>query len=123
MRPPIQLGDFFIAEKLASFEFLGPFALALAGSRRLLDFACAIVAAAGVVLLTGTTGTIDPLGVVFALTAAASFVSVVDSYSSNMAPRSPSTAKRRRTSDLMPSSAKWWYPMPRLFTRRSSVLL
>jgi inner membrane transporter RhtA len=61
----------------ATIEFLGPFALALAGSRRLLDFACAIVAAAGVVLLTGTTGTIDVLGVVFALTAAASWAAYI----------------------------------------------
>lgn len=61
----------------ATIEFLGPFALALAGSRRLLDFACAIVAAAGVVLLTGTTGSIDVLGVVFALTAAASWAAYI----------------------------------------------
>jgi inner membrane transporter RhtA len=61
----------------ATIEFLGPFALALAGSRRLLDIVCAIVAAAGVVLLTGTTGTIDPLGVVFALTAAASWAAYI----------------------------------------------
>ena len=61
----------------ATIEFLGPFALALTGSRRLLDFACAIVAAAGVVLLTGTTGTIDALGVVFALTAAASWAAYI----------------------------------------------
>ena len=61
----------------ATIEFLGPFALALAGSRRLLDFACAIVAAAGVVLLTGTTGRIDVLGVVFALTAAVSWAAYI----------------------------------------------
>jgi inner membrane transporter RhtA len=61
----------------ATIEFLGPFALALAGSRRLLDFACAIVAAAGVVLLTGTTGSIDVLGVAFALTAAASWAAYI----------------------------------------------
>ncbi|HEY2557247.1 MAG TPA: EamA family transporter [Diaminobutyricibacter sp.] len=61
----------------ATIEFLGPFALALAGSRRLLDFACAIVAAAGVVLLTGTTGSIDVLGVVFALTAAVSWAAYI----------------------------------------------
>ena len=61
----------------ATIEFLGPFALALAGSRRLRDFVCAIVAAAGVLLLTGTTGTIDVLGVVFALTAAASWAAYI----------------------------------------------
>ncbi|WP_345764663.1 EamA family transporter [Diaminobutyricibacter sp. McL0608] len=61
----------------ATIEFLGPFALALVGSRRLLDFACAIVAAAGVVLLTGTAGSIDVLGVVFALIAAASWAGYI----------------------------------------------
>ncbi len=61
----------------ATIEFLGPFALALAGSRRLLDFACAIVAAAGVMLLTGTTGSIDALGVMFALIAAASWAGYI----------------------------------------------
>jgi len=61
----------------ATIEFLGPFALALVGSRRLLDVLCAFVVAAGVVLLTGTTGTIDPLGVVLALAAAASWAAYI----------------------------------------------
>ena len=61
----------------ATIEFLGPFALALVGSRRILDVACAVVAAAGVVLLTGTTGNIDVLGVVLALTAAASWAAYI----------------------------------------------
>ena len=57
----------------ATIEFLGPFVLALAGSRRLVDAACAVAAAAGVLLLTATEGSIDPVGVVLALTAAAAW--------------------------------------------------
>lgn len=61
----------------ATIEFLGPFALALAGSRRLLDAACAVAAAGGVVLLTATEGAVDPIGVVLALTAAASWAAYI----------------------------------------------
>jgi inner membrane transporter RhtA len=61
----------------ATIEFLGPFALALVGSRRLLDGACALVAAAGVLLLTGTEGAIDPIGVALALTAAAAWAAYI----------------------------------------------
>ncbi|WP_223690626.1 EamA family transporter [Leifsonia poae] len=61
----------------ATIEFLGPFALALAGSRRLLDVLCAVVVAAGVVLLTGTVGAINGWGVVLALTAAASWAAYI----------------------------------------------
>lgn len=61
----------------ATIEFLGPFALALAGSRRVVDVECALFAAGGVVLLTGTEGAIDPLGVVLALTAAASWAAYI----------------------------------------------
>ncbi len=61
----------------ATIEFLGPFALALAGSRRLLDAACAVAAAGGVVLLTATEGAIDPIGVALALTAAASWAAYI----------------------------------------------
>ncbi|MFF1633187.1 DMT family transporter [Leifsonia sp. NPDC058248] len=61
----------------ATIEFLGPFALALVGSRRLLDVLCAVVAAGGVVLLTGTEGAIDPIGVLLALTAAASWAAYI----------------------------------------------
>lgn len=61
----------------ATIEFLGPFALALLGSRRLLDAGCALVAAGGVVLLTGTEGAIDPLGVALALVAAASWAGYI----------------------------------------------
>lgn len=61
----------------ATIEFLGPFALALAGSRRLVDVICAVFAAGGVVLLTGTEGAIDPIGVLLALTAAASWAAYI----------------------------------------------
>ncbi|GAB3578665.1 EamA family transporter [Leifsonia lichenia] len=61
----------------ATIEFLGPFALALAGSRRIVDVICALFAAGGVVLLTSAEGTIDPLGVVLALTAAASWAAYI----------------------------------------------
>jgi inner membrane transporter RhtA len=61
----------------ATIEFLGPFALALFGSRRLFDVLCAVVAAGGVVLLTGTEGAIDPIGVLLALTAAAAWAAYI----------------------------------------------
>jgi len=61
----------------ATIEFLGPFAVALAASRRLLDFLCAAVAAAGVFLLTWSDGTLDPVGIALALTAAASWAGYI----------------------------------------------
>lgn len=61
----------------ATIEFLGPFAVALAASRRLLDLVCAAVAAAGVVLLTWSGGTLDPVGIALALTAAASWAGYI----------------------------------------------
>jgi inner membrane transporter RhtA len=54
----------------ATIEFLGPFAVALAASRRLLDFLCAAAAAGGVVLLTWSDGTLEPFGIALALAAA-----------------------------------------------------
>lgn len=55
-----------------SIEFLGPLGLALATSRRLVDVLCVLVAAAGILLLTPAIGTsLDPVGVLFALAAAA----------------------------------------------------
>ena len=59
-----------------TIEFAGPLALAVAGSRRLRDLLWATLAGSGVVVLTGggtafTNGSLDPLGVAFALTAAA----------------------------------------------------
>jgi inner membrane transporter RhtA len=54
----------------ATIEFLGPFALVLAASRRLVDFACAIAAATGVVLLTWSDGELNVPGLLYALAAA-----------------------------------------------------
>jgi len=55
-----------------SIEFLGPLGLALATSRRLVDVACVLLAGAGILLLTPAIGTsLDPVGVLFALAAAA----------------------------------------------------
>lgn len=48
-------------------EFLGPLAVALAGSRRLLDGLWALLAAGGVVLLTETRGDLSMVGLLFAL--------------------------------------------------------
>ena len=61
----------------ATIEFLGPFAVALAGSRRFLDFVCAAAAAGGVVLLTWSDGTLDPVGIALALTAAAAWAAYI----------------------------------------------
>jgi inner membrane transporter RhtA len=61
----------------ATIEFLGPFAVALAASRRPLDFICAAVAAAGVVVLTWSDGTLDPFGIALALTAAAAWAGYI----------------------------------------------
>ncbi|RKH37087.1 EamA family transporter [Corallococcus sicarius] len=57
-----------------TLEFVGPFVLAVVGSRRALDFLWVLFAAAGIVLITPWTsrpGGLDPLGVVLALTAGA----------------------------------------------------
>jgi len=54
-----------------TIEFVGPLALAVAGSRRRLDFLWVVLAAAGVVLLTGGGGHIDMVGVLLALIAGA----------------------------------------------------
>jgi inner membrane transporter RhtA len=53
-----------------TIEFLGPLAIALAGSRRLLDVLWALLAAAGVVLLADLGGETSLLGILFALAAA-----------------------------------------------------
>ena len=50
-------------------EFLGPLAVALAGSRRWLDALWALLAAAGVVLLSEGGGDLDLIGLLFALAA------------------------------------------------------
>ncbi|TFD24970.1 DMT family transporter [Cryobacterium sp. TMT2-23] len=61
----------------ATIEFLGPFALALASSRRPLDFVYATAAAGGVFLLTWSDGTLNVLGVLYALTAAAAWAAYI----------------------------------------------
>ena len=60
-----------------TLEFLGPLALALIGSRRRLDLACAAIAGVGVVLLTGTVPGLDPVGVVLGLAAAAAWAAYI----------------------------------------------
>jgi inner membrane transporter RhtA len=52
-----------------TIEFLGPLAVALAGSRRWLDAFWAVLAAGGVVLLMEAGGDLDLVGVLFALAA------------------------------------------------------
>lgn len=67
----------------ASIEFLGPLALAIASSRRLIDVGFATAAGVGVFLLIGggdgapNGAPVDPLGVGFALTAAASWAAYI----------------------------------------------
>src|SRR3984957_17544422 len=53
-----------------TLEFLGPLAVALAGSRRVLDLSCAIVAGAAVVVLARPQATTDYLGIALSLVAA-----------------------------------------------------
>lgn len=53
-----------------TIEFLGPLAVAVLGSRRWLDGLWALLAAAGVVLLTRADGGLELVGVLFALAAA-----------------------------------------------------
>ncbi|HEY9323497.1 MAG TPA: EamA family transporter [Agromyces sp.] len=65
----------------ATIEFLGPLAIALASSRRVLDVVCALAAGAGVVLLIGPGASdaagIDPWGLTLALTAAAAWAGYI----------------------------------------------
>jgi inner membrane transporter RhtA len=58
-------------------EFLGPLAVAIAGSRRLLDGLWALLAAGGVVLLTENGGRVDAIGVGWALLAAAGWAGYI----------------------------------------------
>ena len=54
-----------------TFEFVGPLGVAVAGSRRPLDVAWVVLAAAGILLLSGGSSDLDPVGVAFALLAGA----------------------------------------------------
>jgi len=60
-----------------TIEFIGPLAVAIAGSRKGLDFAWVAMAAAGVAMLTFSGGNVTPLGVLFALGAAAGWASYI----------------------------------------------
>jgi inner membrane transporter RhtA len=52
-------------------EFTGPLAVAVIGSRRLLDFMWIVFAGMGVLLLAGPSSSVDPVGLALALCAAA----------------------------------------------------
>lgn len=58
-------------------EFLGPLAVAIAGSRRVLDLGCAVLAGVGVVVLTDPGPTTDVLGFALALLAATAWASYI----------------------------------------------
>ncbi|MCV7069583.1 EamA family transporter, partial [Mycobacterium rufum] len=54
-----------------AIEFTGPVAVAVLGSRRIRDYAAAVLVGAGVYLLAGAQTGVDGAGVAFALLAAA----------------------------------------------------
>ncbi|WP_218938394.1 EamA family transporter [Modestobacter altitudinis] len=60
-----------------TLEFLGPLAVALAASRRRVDLLCALVAAAGVVVLSRPQPTTDPVGIACGLLAAACWAAYI----------------------------------------------
>jgi inner membrane transporter RhtA len=60
-----------------TIEFLGPLAVAVAGSRRGRDFVWIALAAVGVALLGSPTVDLDPVGIAFALGAAACWASYI----------------------------------------------
>jgi len=60
-----------------TIEFLGPLGVAIAGSRKAADFAWALMAAAGVAILSLTGGSVTPLGVLFALGAAVGWATYI----------------------------------------------
>jgi inner membrane transporter RhtA len=60
-----------------TLEFLGPLAIALAGSRRRADLGCAALAAAAVVVLTRPQPTTDYAGIALGLLAAACWASYI----------------------------------------------
>jgi inner membrane transporter RhtA len=60
-----------------TIEFLGPLALAVAGSRRALDLVWVALAGTGVFLLSWDNGDLDVVGVLFALLAAACWAAYI----------------------------------------------
>ena len=62
---------------VVTIEFLGPLTVAMLGSRRLLDWVWIVLAAAGVAVLAGPSGSADTLGLVFAFAAAACWGSFI----------------------------------------------
>lgn len=60
-----------------TIEFLGPLAVAILGSRRRLDLACAVLAGVGVVVLTNPGPTTDVVGIALALAAAATWAAYI----------------------------------------------
>jgi inner membrane transporter RhtA len=62
-----------------TFEFVGPLGVAIAGSRRALDFVWVALAAGGILLIAspGTGGELDPVGIVFALLAGAAWAAYI----------------------------------------------
>lgn len=60
-----------------TLEFLGPLTVAITGSRRVLDIACAVLAAVGVVVLTDPGPTTDIAGIGLALLAATAWGSYI----------------------------------------------
>jgi inner membrane transporter RhtA len=55
---------------VVAVEFTGPLAVAVIGSRRLVDFVWIVLAGSGVLLLAGPSSSVDPLGLALALCAA-----------------------------------------------------
>ena len=62
---------------VVAVEFLGPLTVAIIGSRRLLDVAWVVLAAAGVALLAGPASSVGVFGLVFALLAAACWAAFI----------------------------------------------
>ena len=61
-----------------AIEFLGPLAVALATSRRLIDAGCVVLAAVGILLLAPDIGgDLDPVGVLFAVGAGVGWAGVI----------------------------------------------
>jgi len=60
---------------VVAVEFLGPLAVAVAGTRRAVDFIWVALAGGGVVLLAGPTSSVGAAGLLFALAAAACWAS------------------------------------------------